>query len=111
MPLINRKINLILTWLVKCAISEVDRVTAFATTDIKLHVSVVTLSTQGIRKLLQQLLSGFKCTIHWNKYQLKVTIKNQNQYLDYSIHSSFQGVNTLFVLSLENNAHQARHIG
>ena len=51
MPLINRKINLILTWSVNCVISEVSRVTAFATRDIKLHVSVVTLSTQGNTKI------------------------------------------------------------
>ena len=29
----------------------------------------------------------------------------QNQYLDYSFDSRFQGVNNLFVLLYENNAH------
>ena len=38
----------------------------------------VTLSTQDNAKLLQQLKSGFKITINWNKYQPKVTIERQN---------------------------------
>ena len=39
--------------------------------DIKLYVPVVTLSTQDNSKLLQQLRSGFKRTISWNKYLSK----------------------------------------
>lgn len=31
--------------------------------------------------------------------------------MDYSIDPSFQGINTIFVLSLENNAHMARCMG
>ena len=45
----------------------------FAITDKKLYVLVLTLSTQFNIKLLQQLKSGFKCTINWNKYQSKVS--------------------------------------
>ena len=41
----------------------------FEITDTKLYVSVVTLSTQDNAKLLQQIKSGFKRTINWNKYQ------------------------------------------
>ena len=37
------------------------------------------------------------------KYQSKVTIQRQNQYLDYLIDPSFSGVNRLFVLSFEDN--------
>ena len=47
----------------------------------KIYFLVVTLSTQDNAKLLQQLKSGFIRTIHWNKYQSKVTIQRQNQYL------------------------------
>ena len=36
----------------------------FAITDTKLYVPVVTLSAQGDAKLLQQLKSSFKRTIH-----------------------------------------------
>ena len=65
-----------------------------AITDTKLHVPVVTLSTQDNAKLLQQLKSGFKRTIKWNKYQSKTTAQNTpNQYLDYLTDLSFQGVN------------------
>ena len=40
----------------------------FAITDTKRNVRVATLSTQDNAKLLQQLKSGFKRTINWNKY-------------------------------------------
>ena len=105
MPLINCEIKLILTWSANCVISEGNGVTTFAKTDTKdtkLYVSVVTLSIQDNTKLLQQLKSGFKRTgIKWNKYQSKATTQNQNQYLGYLIHPSFQRVNRIFVLSLK----------
>ena len=63
----------------------------------KLYVPVVVLSNQGNAKLLQQLKSGFKTTVDWKKYQSKVTIQKQNQYLDYLKDPSLQGVNRLFV--------------
>ena len=53
-------------------------------------------------KLLQQLESGFKRTINWNKYQFKVTEQVLNRFLDYLVYPSFQVVNRLFVLSFEN---------
>ena len=52
--------------------------TTFAITDTKLYVPVITLSTQDKAKLLQQLKSGFKRTINWNKYQSKLTIQALN---------------------------------
>ena len=54
-------------------------------------------------KIFQQLKSGFKRTIHWNKYQSKVTVRKQNRHFDYLIDLIFQGVNRLSVLSFENN--------
>ena len=39
----------------------------FAMVNTKLYVPVVNLSTQDNAKLLQQLKSGFKGTIKWNK--------------------------------------------
>ena len=69
-------------------------------TDSKIYVPVVTLSSNDNGKLLQSLKSEFKRTINWNKYRSKTTIHNApNQYLDYLIDSSFQGVNRLFVLA------------
>ena len=104
MSLINCTINLVLTWSENCVISEWDRETTFAITDTKLHVPVITLSTQANPKLLKQLKSAFKRTINWNKCQLRMKIQEQHQYLDYLIHPSFQGVNIVFVLSFEDNA-------
>ena len=46
MPLINCEINLILIWCDKCVLSNDTKATAFAITDTKLDVPVVTLSTQ-----------------------------------------------------------------
>ena len=50
------------------------------------------------------LISGYKKTISWNRYQSKVSTEIQNQYLDCLIDPSFQGVNRLSVLSFENEA-------
>ena len=46
-----------------------NQATTFPTTDTKLFVIAVTLLTDDNGKLLQQLKSGFKRTINWNKYQ------------------------------------------
>ena len=78
-----------------------NKVPTFTIVDIKLYVPVLGLSFQDNAKLLQQLKSGFKRTINWNKYQSKTT-QAPNQYLDYLTDLSFQGVNRLFVLSYEN---------
>ena len=71
----------------------------FTKTDTKLYVPVVTLSTQDNMK---QLESGFKRTINWNKFQSKITEQTQNRYFNFLIDSSFQGVDSLFVLSFED---------
>ena len=57
----------------------------FEISDTKLYVPVVTLWTQDKEKLSQQLKTGFKRTIDWNKYQLKPKIYTQNRYLNYLI--------------------------
>ena len=60
-------------------------------TDTKLYVPGVTLSTDNA-KLLQQLKSGFKRTINWNKYKTKTTIQNApNQYFDFVNKAKFSG--------------------
>ena len=63
--------------------------TTFTVTDIKLYVPVVTLWSQDNVNLLQELTSGFKRKINWNKYQSKVTIQAPNPYLDYLTDPSF----------------------
>ena len=79
---------------------------AFSITDTKLYVPGITLSTQDNEKLLKKLKSGLKRTIKWNKYQSKVLTERASQYLDDLIDPSFQGVNSLFVLPLEDNAYR-----
>ena len=71
--------------------------------------SVVTLSTQDNAKLLQQIKSGFKSTINWNKYESNIKTFAQNRYLNNLINPSFQGVNGLFVLSFENENDRTSH--
>ena len=72
------KTNLILTWSGNCVISNAatNQAATSAITDAKLLVPVVTVSTQDNVKLLQQLKSGFRLMINWNKYQSKTNNKN-----------------------------------
>ena len=81
----------------------------FAITERELHVPVVTLSSKDNEKLLQQLKSGFKKTISWNKYESSIKKFAQNRYLNYLINPSFQGVNRLFVLPFENENGRTSH--
>ena len=71
----------------------------FQITDIKLYMSVVTLSKENNIKLLEKLKSGFKKTITWDKYRSQMTIQNNNNNLNYLIDPTFTKVNRLFVLS------------
>ena len=84
----------------------------FSITDTKLYVLVVNLSTVVNAKLLEQLKSGFKRTINWNKYEPNITAEQRNQYFDFLINPSLQGVNILFILSFENTMREqvARNI-
>ena len=109
MPLINCEVNLILTWSKDCVISSATGETKFKITETKLYVPVVTLSTQDNAKLLQQLKSGFKRTINWNKYESNIKTVTQNRYLNNLINPSFQRVNRLFVLSFENENDRTPH--
>ena len=109
MPLINCEVNLILTWSSTCAIVSAinaNQAATFETTDTKLYVPVVTLSTQENTKFFQQLKSGFKRVINWNKYLSKSELLAQNPNLNHLVEPSFQGVNRLFVLAFENDDHR-----
>ena len=109
MSLINCEVNLILTWSKNCVITNSTGEGKFTITETKLYVPVVTLSTQDNAKLLQQLKSGFKKTISWNKYESSIKTFAQNRYLNYLINPSFQGVNRLFVLFFENENDRTSH--
>ena len=106
LPLINCEVNLILTWSANCVIvstNVANQNATFAITDTKLYVPVVTLSTQDNAKLLQQLKSGFKRVINWNKYLSKPELLAQNPNLNHLVEPSFRGVNRLFVLAFPND--------
>ena len=75
----------------------------FQITNTKLYVPAVTLSKENDTKLLEQLKSGFKRTIKWNKYRSQMTIQPQNNNLNYLIDPTFTNVNRLFVLSFPRN--------
>ena len=99
MSLVNCEINLILTSSANCVIVYADvanQGTTFAITKTKLHVPVVTLSAQDNAELLQQLKSGFKRTINWDKYLSRPELLTQNSNLNHLVESSSQGVNRHF---------------
>ena len=106
MPLINCEVNLILTWSSNCVLIATaiqNQAATFETTDTKLYVPVVTLSTQENTKFLQQLKSGFKRVINWNKYLSKPELLAQYPNLNHLVEPSFQGIKRLCVLAFEND--------
>ena len=64
---------------------------------------VVTLSKENAIKLSEQLKTGFKRTIKWNKYRPQMTIQPQNNNLNYFIDPTFTKVNRLFVVFFFKN--------
>ena len=109
MPLINCEVNLILTWSSTCVITNSNGAGTFELTDTKLYVPIVTLSTQENAKLLQQLKSGLKRVINWNKYLSKLESFRRNANLNYLVEPSFQGINRFFVLAFEGNTQRTSH--
>ena len=116
-PLINCEVELILTWSKNCVLADMTVRDAqnnnlaivapagleFKITDTKLYVPLVSLSKENDIKLLEQLKSGFKRTIKWNKCRSQMTIQLQNNNLNYLIDPTFANVNRLFVLSFSRN--------
>ena len=98
MSLINSETNFILNLSNRFFIINnpiTTREPIFTITETKLYVPAVTLPTQDNAKLLEPLKSGFKRRINWNKYEPKITVQQQNRYLNLLINSSFQGVNRI----------------
>ena len=60
-------------------------------------VPVVILSAQDNVKLLQQLKTGFKRIIKWNKYRSEMSNQTKNNNLDYLIDLTFIKVNRSFI--------------
>ena len=114
MPLIDCEVNLILTWSENCVIVSTDvanQNSTFAITDTKLYVPVISLSQEDNAKLLQQLKSGFKRVINWNKYLSKPELLARNLNLNHFVEPSFQGTSRLFVLAFENDRQRTRTRG
>ena len=72
-------------------------------TNTKLYVPAISLSKENDIKLLEQLKSGFKRTIKWNKYRSQMTIQPQNNNFNYLIDPTFTNFHSLFVLSFSRN--------
>ena len=68
-----------------------------------MYVPVVTLSKENDIQFLEQLKTGFKRTIKWNKYRSQMPIQPQNNNLNYLIDPTFTSVNRLFILSFPRN--------
>ena len=62
------------------------------------------MAKENETKLLEQLKSGFKKPIKWNKYRSQMTVQNNNNNLTYLIDPTFTNVSRLFVLSFQRIA-------
>ena len=122
MPVINCEASLILNSSRKCVLTdliihaavpaqinapEIPAIAArtnatFTITDCTLHVPIVALSAENDNKLLEQLKTGFKRTITWNKYRSEMSIQTNNNNLSYLIDPTFTKVDRLFVLLFES---------
>ena len=80
-PLINCEIELIVTWPKNCVLDDMTAANnpptglEFKITGTKLYVPVVTLSEKIDKKLLEQLKSGLKRTVKWNKYRSQMAFQ------------------------------------
>ena len=107
MRLINCEINLILIWSKNCVLTDMITRAAgginppainaptnatFQITDTNLYVPVVTLSTEDDNKLLEQLKSGLKRTLKWNKYRSELIKQTKTNNLNYLIDRTFNKV-------------------
>ena len=122
MSLINFEVFVNLTWPENYVLTDITTQTAtaarggnparpainaptnaiFQITETKLYVPVVALLTENDKRLLEQLRTGLKRTIEWNKYRSEMTNWTKNNNLNYLIDPTFTKVNRLFVLPFEN---------
>ena len=75
---------------------------AFQIKGCKLYVPVVTLSAEDDDNILEQLKTGFKRTIKWNKYRSEMSSQTKNNNLNCFIDPTFTNINRLFVSTFEN---------
>ena len=92
-PLINCEVELILNWSKNCVLTDMTAANnaptglEFQITDTRLYIPVVSWSKENDKKLLEQIISGIKRTVKWNKY------RSQNNNLNYLINPTFTKVN------------------
>ena len=116
-PLVNCEVSWALSWSATCVITSTEKRilvagqpnradsptnASFKIIDTKLYVPAVTLSGENDKKLLEQLKTGFKRTIRWNKYRSEMSNQTKNSNLNYLINPTFTNLYRLFVLSFEN---------
>ena len=105
MPLINCKVEPSLEWIENCVLTTAaigayanatgaDSAT-FKITETKLYIPVVTLSTEGSKKLEKQI------PVYWKKYKV-IHNANDEKYIRELLDSSYQGVKRFFVLAYDN---------
>ena len=115
--MINCEIEFILAWSKNRVLTDMTARTAgsnndppaiVATTELEfqnkdaiLYVPVVALPKQNDKNFLEQLKSGFKRKIKWNKHRSRMTIQSNNYNLNYLIDPTLTNVNRLFVLSFK----------
>ena len=63
MPLINGKVHLELNWIENCILSSAGDSSKVETTDAKLHVPILTMSTKDRVNLTKQLSQRFKRSV------------------------------------------------
>ena len=115
-PLIDCETSLVSTWSEKWVLTDIVTHAAVAAKgdnpakpasnaqikatlkiiDIKLYVPVVNLSTDDDNKLLEQLKTGFKRTIKWNKYRSEISNQAKSSNCNYLIDPTY---NRLWIIS------------
>ena len=92
-PLVNCEVSLNLSWSETCVITSMEKRILVASQpnggdspesvtykikDCKLYVPVVALSAENDNELLQQLKTGFKRAMKWNKYRSEMSNQTKN---------------------------------
>ena len=110
MTLFNCKIHLALNQIEDCILSSAGDSAKLKTTDAKLHVSIVIVSTKDKVNSTKQLSNKFKRSAYCSNYQTtpsKVINRGNNIYELLS--ASFQGIKRSFVLTYEIAANAANN--
>ena len=90
--------------------SNVPTSATLSITECKLYIPVVTLSKDDAIKLLNNLKSGFKREIIWNKCRPQMSTEAINNNLNILIDPTFTNVNKLFVIAYQVDANNNDNI-